>query len=304
MHCIIVLSLMIVTVCGISTEQMDYLLEWGVCSPGTVATADCFWARGCYGNACDNGMLTYMTIADYKFRVINESSRAGFGAFPEVEGLTIEWFSNANTIELYPELGLFTNLERLNNNAVVTGTIPSELDQLTHLYYLDLGNSRLTGTIPTSLSSLPLTTFEINGVSSNLHGPVPNFPNITLCTLSSRFLGTTESNNPNLFCPCFAGCAPHGGGTNICSQACGTLTTATCNAAVPTLSNGYVCTDACNRCGMDQCMLRIDNAAYYCPGDPTNPPVEESSEPRTTPTIDGNPDDNPSSSGASRWSIM
>lgn len=300
---LVILFNFIVVVSSLTTTQMNYLIEWGVCDVGTIATSDCSWAISCYGNLCSNGELLYMTFSDLDFAVLTESMRAGFAFFPQTQRLLINSDGAAN-FTLYPEISLLSGLQRLSLSGKAVGTIPSEIALLTNLQIITMSGVRLTGTIPQSMATMTnLRTFSIDGDECNLHGPVPNFPNLTLCTVSTQFLRSTLSNNPNLFCPCNNQCAAHGSGSNVCTTACGVETVATCNALVPTISNGYVCTDACSRCGMDQCFLRGDNKVYLCPGDPTDIPVESSSEPRTTPTIDGH-EDEPRSSTGNKWNLF
>ncbi|XVF18539.1 hypothetical protein REPUB_Repub11eG0031000 [Reevesia pubescens] len=53
----------------------------------------------------------------------------------------------------------------------LTGTLPSELGNLTHLQVIDLTRNYLNGSIPSSLSQLPLTSLSLLG--NRLSGPIP-----------------------------------------------------------------------------------------------------------------------------------
>lgn len=281
---------------SLNDTQLHYLQQWGVCNDQAVAGPTCAWVGSCYGNYCLNGELQWLEIQDYNYATFNESSRAGFALFPSVTRLTINW-NGGSTVQIYPEIGVLVNLERIYFGPTVTGTIPNELGLLTQLNYFVIEKSSLTGTIPASFAQLPLEQFDVSGTNSDLHGRVPVMPNLTYCTVST----STVYDNKGLFCTCSGPCRTSRF-YNGCSKPCGTVATATCTAAVATLGYDYICTDACTRCGWDQCQPRSDNAVYICPGDPTSPPVE-SSEPRTTPTIDGNADQ-PSSSCGVKWVVL
>ena len=87
------------------------------------------------------------------------------------------------------------------NNANLTGTIPPEIGNLTHLVYLFLYDNKLTGTIPPEIGNLDnLENFDIN--NNFLTGVVPPeinnltrltqpkipYPNIYQINLSNNFL--------------------------------------------------------------------------------------------------------------------
>lgn len=53
----------------------------------------------------------------------------------------------------------------------LVGTIPTEMERLTNLNHLRLSNNKLTGTIPTVLGNLPLTTIMLG--DNSLTGEIP-----------------------------------------------------------------------------------------------------------------------------------
>ncbi|KAI8905430.1 hypothetical protein EDD86DRAFT_193849 [Gorgonomyces haynaldii] len=63
-------------------------------------------------------------------------------------------------------------------NAQAAGTIPDGFSKLSGLAYLDLSNNRLTGSIPTDLSSLSILITDLNLSNSGATGPIPQ--NISL----------------------------------------------------------------------------------------------------------------------------
>lgn len=277
-------ALLLVSVIAITQDQVDALIRWGICPFPTVATANCDWATTCFYLDCANDQVVGLQFDKFKYLSVNATDRLLWANFPELTSITVYGGTGPATVPLYPEFGLVTKLVSLNFLATASGTIPNEIGMLRNLRRFSV-TSALSGTIPAGFAEMPMERFElISGVGSNLEGPVPNFTNVSVCHLSRD--SNTVDDNSNLFCVCNGTCAA-GGGYNRCSVACGRITTAGCNEAVATLHNGYVCLDACRRCGT-QCFLL--GTSYRCPGDPTNapPPATESS--RTTPTIDGGDD--------------
>ncbi|KFK35729.1 hypothetical protein AALP_AA4G029100 [Arabis alpina] len=81
------------------------------------------------------------------------------------------------------------------------GIIPPEFGNLTQLRVIDLSRSSLTGTIPTTLSRIPLAILSVTG--NRLSGPVPSYlADITTLTdinlESNSFTGPLPSNLGNL----------------------------------------------------------------------------------------------------------
>lgn len=275
-------ALLWISVCAITQEQVDALSRWGLCPYNRVATENCDWSQRCFSLQCIDGNVTRLEFDKDEYLSVNATDRLLWANFPEMREFTVYGGLGPATVALHPELSLMPKLSLITFYATVTGTIPTELGLLTQLRSLEL-KSLLSGTIPEELAQLPLERFELSqGLGSALQGPIPSFTNASLvCRLSHPTNDVID--NPNLFCACNGSCAPSGS-YNLCSVPCGRISTAACNEAVATLRNGYVCLDACRRCG-SECFI-VGNA-YRCPGDPTNvpPPATESS--RTTPTIDG-----------------
>ena len=71
----------------------------------------------------------------------------------------IECHTNENGSKVYDANAGVTHLNLTQNN--VRGYLPSEVGALTDLRVLDLGQNGLTGSIPTSLADLPLTTLYL-----------------------------------------------------------------------------------------------------------------------------------------------
>lgn len=285
---------------SITQSDVDALARWGLCPIGTVATADCTWNTRCFSVDCLNGEAVGFQFDKHEYQAVNATERLLWANFVEMQDITVLGGIGPSTVELYPELALMPKLARLTFLAAVTGTIPNELAGLTRLQRVEI-RSLLSGTIPAGFAQMPMQFFSFSTVSggSNLEGPIPNFANSSVtCQLSQG--NSAAPNNINLFCACNGSCATNGG-YNRCSVACGRISTTGCNEAVATLGNGYVCLDACSRCGT-QCYL--SGTAYRCPGDPTSappPPATESS--RTTPTIDGD-DNEPSWNAADRSKLF
>ncbi|WP_299214252.1 hypothetical protein, partial [uncultured Dokdonia sp.] len=71
------------------------------------------------------------------------------------------------------------------NDLNVTGTLPSEISQLTQLVFLSLNRTNVTGTLPTSMGSMTnLNTLNITrAFAGGLSGPIPaSFANLTNLT--------------------------------------------------------------------------------------------------------------------------
>jgi hypothetical protein len=269
---------------AITQEQANTLIRWQLCPFPTIAADDCSWLRRCMGTDCIDNVVTSMTFNINVYGTLNETERLLFSEFPNVSTLVVTGGGGA-VVSLYPEIGILTQLQAITIHPRVTGTIPNEWESLLSLSSLVLSNAVLSGTIPQGFSDFPMKRFEIAGlVGSNLEGPIPNFLNATSCQVSRVFSGGIP-DNPGLFCACNNSCSASGG-YNYCSAPCGTITTASCDEAVATLGYGYVCVDACRRCGAE-CLLNADRTAYRCPNDPIPPPPSTSESSRTTPTLDG-----------------
>ncbi|OEL37882.1 putative leucine-rich repeat receptor-like protein kinase, partial [Dichanthelium oligosanthes] len=87
-----------------------------------------------------------------------------------------------------PTLGLLKTLEvlRIDNNHLLTGPVPSNINNLTKLGELHLANSKLTGPLPdlTGMISLSFVYLENLGISGQL--PQPLFSLLALQTLRLR----------------------------------------------------------------------------------------------------------------------
>lgn len=290
-----ILALLIFSsVTAITQDNLDILMRWHLCSAPRTATDTCSWATDCLGLRCLNNVVSEMYFEMPDYVALNSTELQLLRNFPNVTLFSVSG-GYSFSVQLYPELSLLSNVRTLDIIPTVTGTIPSEYGQLTQLSDFVLSKARLTGTIPAELANAPINRFEIAGlVGCDLHGKVPNFTRATTCYLSRIFAGGVE-DNPSLFCSCNTTCS-RDRGYNHCSETCGTIRTTRCNEAVATLGNGYVCIDACRRCG-DLCELTADRTAYRCPGDPIPSPPSTSESSRTTPTLDGNNDDPSSSTG-------
>lgn len=283
---------LIVYAAAITQEEYNTLVRWGLCFTAT-ATADCAWATECLYARCANNVVTSLQFQMNYYAAINVTDRQWFAHFPNVTTLFVAGGNNY-ALELYPELGFMTSLRTMEFNTRIAGTIPNELSALTNLSAVRF-NSMLSGTFPQAFFQFPMNSFDIaSGLGSDLQGATPEYPNALTCQLS-RLSGSIP-DNPSLFCSCNSSCSQRGG-YNRCSVACGTITTASCNEAIATLGHGYVCYDACRRCGT-QCSLNTDRTAYRCPGDPPPPPPPSTSESsRTTPILDGDTDARSSNAG-------
>jgi hypothetical protein len=290
----------LVCVAAITQEEYNTLVRWGLCFAGSI-TPGCAWVSECSNDVrCENDVVTYMRFEMPSYVAINATDRQWFSHFPNVTYLHVNggW---GYPLELYPELGYLTSLQTLSFNARISGTIPNELGALTNLSTVQF-RSMLTGTIPAAFFDFPMRRFEIaSSDGSDLQGPTPNYRNAQSCQIS-RVITGVPIENPSLFCSCNSSCS-QGGGYNRCSVACGTISTATCNEAIATLGYGYVCYDACRRCGAE-CSLNADRSAYRCPNDPPPPPPRATSESsRTTPIWDGTTDE-ASSNGVIKNSLF
>ena len=118
----------------------------------------------------------------------NEALSAWHGVTTDADGRVTDllFYDNQLTGTIPTQLGQLTELQYLNlNNNELSGTIPTELRRLTKLTGLDLGNNRLTGTIPTQLGqltelrylNLPRQSVDRNdpdpvGTTDQAHSPV------------------------------------------------------------------------------------------------------------------------------------
>jgi Leucine-rich repeat (LRR) protein len=119
----------------------------------------------------------------------------------QVSELSLDWNKLTGTIP--SQLGNLTNLTELDlGRNSLTGTIPSQLGNLTNLEFLYLNSNGLTGTIPSQLGNL--TNLEILYLSGNeLTGTIPsqlgNLTNLESLYLSLNSLtGSIPSQLGNL----------------------------------------------------------------------------------------------------------
>ena len=99
-------------------------------------------------------------------------------------------YSVENTTELY-----------LHNNQL-TGSIPSEIGNLTNLTYLNLGNNQLTGSIPSEIGNLTnLTSLIFSG--NQLTVGIPE----SICDLNIDWSNSSYFNiTNNQLCPPYPSC--------------------------------------------------------------------------------------------------
>ena len=105
----------------------------------------------------------------------NEALSAWHGVTTDADGRVTDllFYDNQLTGTIPTQLGQLTKLQYLNlNNNELSGTIPTELRRLTKLTGLDLGNNRLTGTIPTQLGQLTELRY-LNLHDNQLTGTIP-----------------------------------------------------------------------------------------------------------------------------------
>ncbi|CAB9502854.1 Leucine Rich Repeat [Seminavis robusta] len=162
------------------------------------------------------------------FQVQKLEKLIGGNILPEIGRMTKLDYFNVHHItfnsSLPTEIGLLSNsLRRLNVwNCSITGTLPSELFQLTNMWRIDIDDNEITGTIPTEFGrftnltmawmngnsfsgTLPASIFDSWGQLSylkihnnNLEGPLPSelgqLTNLRLLWLShNQFFGTIPS---------------------------------------------------------------------------------------------------------------
>jgi len=99
--------------------------------------------------------------------------------------MTMLWIhGNAITGTLPSELGNISGLVRIDAiDNQLRGTIPSELAKLSHLERLNLSNNQLSGPIPSELANIPtLRTLQIerNSLTGDLTGICDARPEIIL----------------------------------------------------------------------------------------------------------------------------
>ena len=126
-----------------------------------------------------------------------ESLDKWHGVLTNLEGFVTELSLQGNNLSgtLPPELGDLTHLRWLVlDGNELTGAIPAELGNLAQLRTLVLDNNKLTGPIPPALAELSqLTTLNLTG--NSLNGPIP--PQLgALPRLDSLQLGNNELTGP------------------------------------------------------------------------------------------------------------
>ena len=113
--------------------------------------------------------------ADNTAWLSNAPLSAWHGVITDADGRVTDllFYDNQLTGTIPTQLGQLTELQYLNlNNNELSGTIPTELRRLTKLTGLDLGNNRLTGTIPTQLGQLTELRY-LNLHDNQLTGTIP-----------------------------------------------------------------------------------------------------------------------------------
>ena len=113
--------------------------------------------------------------ADNTAWLSNAPLSAWHGVTTDADGRVTDllFYDNQLTGTIPTQLGQLTELQYLNlNNNELSGTIPTELRRLTKLTGLDLGNNRLTGTIPTQLGQLTELRY-LNLHDNQLTGTIP-----------------------------------------------------------------------------------------------------------------------------------
>tara|TARA_B100001250_G_scaffold401493_1_gene413430 strand:- start:438 stop:2357 length:1920 start_codon:yes stop_codon:yes gene_type:complete len=94
---------------------------------------------------------------------------------------------NSNEVELWNECYSIENTDSLYlEDYELTGSIPSEIGNLTNLTYLNLEDNLLTGSIPSEIGNLT-NLFELNLIGNQLTGVIPqsicNLTNLNYCFL-------------------------------------------------------------------------------------------------------------------------
>ena len=123
---------------------------------------------GSIDNICSLSNLTYVSIASNVFT-------GGIDCITTLTDLSqIQAWGNEFDGEIPTEIGNLSNLwfiDFTSNNLV--GEIPEEISNLTNLYHLELWGNNLTGEIPSSIGDLSnLSTLKLN--NNNLTGSIPS----------------------------------------------------------------------------------------------------------------------------------
>jgi len=127
------------------------------------------------------GCLDPLNIFDFNDEETGPSVNL-WGVDYSIENTTeLNLSSNQLTGSIPSEIGNLTNLISLNLSwNQLTGSIPSEIGNLTNLNWLDLGYNQLTGEIPSEIGNLTnLTYFKLS--DNELSGEIPE----SVCDLSN-----------------------------------------------------------------------------------------------------------------------
>ena len=182
---------------SVATAQSGCASLGAVSPDNTALVADCetlLWARNSLEGDARLNWSVSTPIKDWEGVTLNGTPLRVVGISLNQRGLTGT---------LPSELGNLSNLTELDlSYNRLSGTIPAQLGNLSNLTTLDLSGNQLTGTIPTQLGNL--SNLEVLNLWGNrLTGTIPaqlgNLSNLTTLDLShNKLTGTIPAQLGNL----------------------------------------------------------------------------------------------------------